>query len=591
MNIVFIIIILIIMIYLIYITYKYLIKSNEFFYENNNINNNVSLNVGNELSAYFYDLGKAIINQENFKYKQYNEIFFKNLPIDIKIYELNNIYNCFIQNNITSQFFIENNYKEALWECINKDKENYNKCMKPIINKILNDTFIKSNLVKNMKEIIIHFRCADVPFVKHYAYHFQKYQYFKDALDDIKQTISTNKVIILYNNSHLSNERNMNACNIYVDELKKYIINLGYNVNIESYSNIDDFAMMFYAPAVISTHSSFSFMSGFFGMGKFISAGHFYEKNIIEKCDNCDNWLYKGYDLNHKDVVDYYDTTTVINQLKSNGHLLTLSTCFYLFKNKHNTDNYKAWIRNLLSIVNNFNLVIYTNDESLKVFEEFIDIKNKNILVIIKNIEHFYLYKYKDKWIRNHINNNIGLHKIIDWHVNLLWNEKIFFIKNTIDNKYFNTPLYGWCDIGYFRNNYSDMINYKNWPSNNTLLENIIKSNKMHIGNVNNSSDEYNSFINEIKKHYNLKLSSQPLSNIEQISIAAGFYLLNSYIINKIATIYEEKINYYFNNNYYIKHDQNIYLDMIIMNSDLFQLYYENDPKYDNWFMFQRILS
>jgi hypothetical protein len=223
--------------------------------------------------------------------------------------------------------------------------------------------------------------------------------------------------------------------------------------------------------------------------------------------------------------------------MKNNEKLLTLSTCFYLLKNKHNIDNYKKWIKNFLSIVNNFNLVIYTNNESLKVFEEFIDKNNKNILIVIKNIEDFYLYKYKDKWIKNHTNSKISLHDRIDWKVNLLWNEKIYLVKNTIDNKYFDTPLFGWCDIGYFRNDFSDMVNYKNWPSNNKLLEEIIKSNKMHIGNVNNSFDEYDSFIKEIKNHYNLKFTSQPLSNIEQISIAAGFYLLNSNIINNIIII------------------------------------------------------
>jgi hypothetical protein len=93
----------------------------------------------------------------------------------------------------------------------------------------------------------------------------------------------------------------------------------------------------------------------------------------------------------------------------------------------------------------------------------------------------------------------------------------------------------------------------KNWPSNYKLLEEIYKSNKMHIGNINNSPDEYNSFVKEIKNHYELKLISPPLSNIEQISIAAGFYLLNPNIINNILDIYERIIKYYFNNNYFIK--------------------------------------
>jgi hypothetical protein len=204
-----------------------------------------------------------------------------------------------------------------MWECINVKKEIFWKCMKPLINKLFNETFIKNNLVKNASNPIIHFRCADTPFATQYPYHFQKYKFFKDALDDIKKTINTNnKVTLLYNNKHNSNDIKMKSCDIYVNELKKYLINIGYDVSIESTNPIDDFTLMFYAPAVISTFSSFSFMSGFFGMGKFISAGHIYENNNLE-CNNCGNWLYKGYDLLHKDVKDYYDTDTVIKQLSN----------------------------------------------------------------------------------------------------------------------------------------------------------------------------------------------------------------------------------------------------------------------------------
>ena len=39
-----------------------------------------------------------------------------------------------------------------------------------------------------------------------------------------------------------------------------------------------------------------------------------------------------------------------------------------------------------------------------------------------------------------------------DWKLNMLWSEKIAFVKKCYDNKYFpETDWYGWVDIGYFR--------------------------------------------------------------------------------------------------------------------------------------------
>lgn len=318
-------------------------------YFTNNINTNI--NIGNTLADYFFNLGKAIINTTEFKNTKngdFNDIiFFKDLPNEIKMNtytEWSQVYNNFKMNynnldEIRNTINIE--HGSSMWECIDKTRESFWISMKPIINRILNDTFKKSNLMKDINYPIIHFRCADTPFVKHKAYHLQKYSFFKDALNEIKNTTNIfdnqKKILILYNNTHYSNEENKTACNIYADKLKNYIKTLGYEPFIDTYSDIDDFALLFYAPAVISTHSSFSFMSGFFGNGKFISAGHFYENdNNIQICNDCGPWLYKGYDLYHKNVNDYHDTKTIVNKLNelldkfSNTPQITFSSCFYI---------------------------------------------------------------------------------------------------------------------------------------------------------------------------------------------------------------------------------------------------------------------
>lgn len=63
---------------------------------------------------------------------------------------------------------------------------------------------------------------------------------------------------------------------------------------------------------------------------------------------------------------------------------ITFSSCFYIIKSKFEPRIYIEWMNNLISIVNNFNLVIYTDEYTFK----FIDTKNKpNIKVVIRPLE------------------------------------------------------------------------------------------------------------------------------------------------------------------------------------------------------------
>ena len=75
---------------------------------------------------------------------------------------------------------------------------------------------------------------------------------------------------------------------------------------------------------------------------------------------------------------------------------ITFSSCFYIIKSKFEPAKYVEWMDNFISIVNNFNLVIYTDENS----SQFIKTNNNpKIKVIIKPLEQFYNYKYKDYWI------------------------------------------------------------------------------------------------------------------------------------------------------------------------------------------------
>ena len=277
---------------------------------------------------------------------------------------------------------------------------------------------------------------------------------------------------------------------------------------------------------------------------------------------------------------------------ESTNNILTLSTCWYSLKSKFDNKTYLNWIKNLLSIVNKFNLVIYTDSVSIKQIINLRELSNKKIKIIIKPFEEFYTYRYKNYWIENHKKSNLKLHLHTDWRLNMLWNEKVFLVNDTIKNKYFETLYYGWCDIGYFRNRPND-LNTKyllNWPNNKKLLNNHLINDYIHYGCVQKNGQIYIKQQNKIKSHYSDKLASQPTDKIEEICFAGGFFILTRDLIDIYVRLYDEKIKYYFMNNYIIKDDQTIIIDVIFTNPNLFYTHTEDDQKFDNWFMFQRLL-
>ena len=276
--------------------------------------------------------------------------------------------------------------------------------------------------------------------------------------------------------------------------------------------------------------------------------------------------------------------------------LVTFSTCWYIVKSKFSVTTYLEWINNLFSIINNFNLVLYTDISgfnSLKpilITENYIKNQDK-IKIIIKPINEFYGYKYKENWIKNHNKSELSLHKIVDWQLNMIWCEKIHFVNETIKKNYFTTRNYGWCDIGYFREiNYNKLNAFKKWPSPLTLLFNF--PNKIHYGCVQKDQMKYKMLQNDIIRHYsynnnNTTKKTSPCSskNIEEVCFAGGFFILTKQLAEIYSKMFDAKLVYYFNNNFVIKDDQQIVIDCIFTNPQIFQIHFS-----ENWFMFQELL-
>lgn len=263
---------------------------------------------------------------------------------------------------------------------------------------------------------------------------------------------------------------------------------------------------------------------------------------------------------------------------------VTFVSCFYIIKSKFDSNTYIEWMNNFISIVNNFNLVIFTDECGAALFDT---LNNPKITVIIKPIEQFYNYRYKEYWITNHAKNTL-LNDKSSWQLTMLWCEKIWFVKECIERKYYETDYYGWCDIGYFRNRPQDFHTsfLSNWPSKDKILR--INKNKIAYACINNN----NNYINYLHKIINNKnVVGLPITPIpaEQTSVAGGFFILYKDKIDWWAATFGAKLKLYFENNYLVKDDQIILIDCILSQHSHFCLFRENNPKYDNWFMFQRI--
>jgi hypothetical protein len=265
--------------------------------------------------------------------------------------------------------------------------------------------------------------------------------------------------------------------------------------------------------------------------------------------------------------------------------IVTFSSCFYIIKSKFEPEVYVEWMNHFISMVDNFFLVIYTDEHSVK----YIDTRGKSkIKVIIKPMEQFYNYRYKDDWIKNH-QINYSLNENTEWKLNMLWSEKVWFVNETMNNKYFDTEYYGWCDIGYFRNRQNDLSTkyLLHWPNNSKILS--MDKNKIHYACINNSVGVMLSLEQLINTTNAVGLPTIPIRPKQQ-SVAGGFFLLHKSKVNWWSNVYGSKLELYLKNNYLVKDDQIIIIDCIFSNKEHFMLYREKCHEFDNWFMFQRVL-
>lgn len=265
---------------------------------------------------------------------------------------------------------------------------------------------------------------------------------------------------------------------------------------------------------------------------------------------------------------------------------ITFSTAWYLFKCKFDASTYMEWMNNMLSNVNCYNLVIYSDENSCSCLKKYLS--NPRIRLVIKPYEEFYNYRYKDQWIQNHEKNYL-LRERVDWKVNMLWAEKVHFVYETMMQRYFETDFYGWCDIGYFRCEPTDITfdEIRTWPNPEKI--GTLCNDKIYYACVQLNNNYLQELANIImyKNEKGLPVNQIPP---QQCSIAGGFFICHSSIVEWWRNTFDTKLSLYFENDYLVKDDQIIILDCIFTDFSHFQLCRIENQAFNPWFVFQRIL-
>jgi hypothetical protein len=185
---------------------------------------------------------------------------------------------------------------------------------------------------------------------------------------------------------------------------------------------------------------------------------------------------------------------------------LTCVSGFWNVKNKYN-EKYFVWFTNTLKIQSPY--VFFSDKEGIEIIKKFR--QDYPTYYIECNIEDFYAFKYKEKFVTHEVH-------CPSVELNIIWNEKIFLLQKAYHINPFNTEFFMWMDAG--------ICIYRNIAPPNIPFPNINKLKKLPIDKfIYCSSGKYIEKKVSRKKYYH------------HIS---GVFILHKNIIDKFLELYKK---------------------------------------------------
>jgi len=214
---------------------------------------------------------------------------------------------------------------------------------------------------------------------------------------------------------------------------------------------------------------------------------------------------------------------------------LTCVSCFFEIKNKHGNKFY-SWFENTLKI--NSPYIIFGDKKSLNKIKKY----REGFLTHYVEIEisDFYTFKYYNN-IQTHTNHCPSK------ELNLIWNEKLFFMEKAKNLNIFNSDYFAWVDAG--------ICNYRNSKPPNEPFPNINKLTLLSSNKFNFTSSE-SPYYNYHEGYYHY---------------ISGTYVLHKSFISEFIKYYKETCDKYLSLNDWIYTDQVLLTKIYNENKSLFR--------------------
>ena len=201
---------------------------------------------------------------------------------------------------------------------------------------------------------------------------------------------------------------------------------------------------------------------------------------------------------------------------------------------------YMHWFWRTLSL--DSEIVIYTqerfNNEILDYRKKF-DPEMKKTVIVNQELEELESYKIYNERLEKLMysetfKNKVSFHDVPEMSkplYNIIMFNKVYWLKNAVDNKYFDNDMVIWLDAGGLRDEISKYENTK-WPCINKINE--LDNTKLTFFSHNEDFD-----INEDQKEW---ISLSQVRNIQGTAFLAPSHTLD-WLVNEIHTTIEESLN------------------------------------------------
>jgi len=265
---------------------------------------------------------------------------------------------------------------------------------------------------------------------------------------------------------------------------------------------------------------------------------------------------------------DITSITTVTNTTLEKS--VTVVTAYYRIKSKHDPRKYDEWIHNLLLHVGeSCRMVIFTSPELVPYMNAICE-KNKKgaaFTVISMPMKDFKIVKeYPPNvwWHQYSLDPQKACGRTVECY--LIWNSKLWFIKEAMERNVYGSDKYVWIDIGSFRNNDA------------TIRASVLENFPLYERVSNDKID-----IMLIRPYLPHEMNQLVFFNTVHLG---GMFGGGVGVIRQLYDFFYESLHFYISTNCFAGCDQQILSTCYMRNPDLFNLVTKKNPNdpWDVWF-------